>query len=201
MKRILIAAVSVVAVAATAFVAYPQADAAARWRLDFEPGELKVIVAGGSPHYYLPYTVKNGTDAARAPRIRLALETETGKTHGDHFDGATFKAVARKTHVDSIDSTLRLRTKELGAGASGSAMAQFGRIDPNADNFEVRVYGLWDAIVRDRRGVVWSERRVLVLKYARTGDEYRRHEDPIRFVSKSQEVEGERVKLHGGPAE
>lgn len=201
MKRILLAVASVAALAAAAFVVYPSADAAGRWRLDFEPGDMKVVVAGGGPHYYLRYEVKNGTDAARTPRIRLALQTETGKTHGDHYDGAAFRAVAKRAHKTSIDSTLRLRSSELEAGASGDAMAQFGRIDPNADNFEVRVYGLWDPIVRDRRGVVWSERRVLVLKYARTGDEYRRHEDPIRFVGKSQEVEGEPVKLHGGPAE
>ncbi len=207
MKRTLLAtrtALAVMAAAAitvAAVLASPSADAGDRWRLDFEAGDLAAIVAGGSPHYYMQYTVTNGTDAARKPRIRLEVQTETGKSHGDHYDGATSRAVAKRAGKASLDSTLRIRRRDLDAGASAGALAHFGRIDPNADKFEVRVYGLWDPVYRDRRGIAWSERRVLVLKYARTGDEYRRHEDPIRFVGKSEEVEGEPVKLHGGPAE
>ena len=74
-------------------------------------------------------------------------------------------------------------------------LAHFGRIDPNADELEVRVYGLFDPVWRDRKGNVFSERRVLVLKYRRYGDEYNRPDDAISLVSTSQEVEGEPVLL------
>ena len=59
-------------------------------------------------------------------------------------------------------------------------------------------YARLDPVVRDKRGTVWKERRVLVLKYRRYGDEYNRPSDPISFVSRSEEVEGEPVKLYGG---
>ena len=80
-------------------------------------------------------------------------------------------------------STAKIRAAELAAGASVDGLANFGRIDPNADDLEVRVYGLFDPVWRDRKGNVYSERRVLVLTYGRQGDEYNRQDDPITLVS------------------
>ena len=199
MKRLLLSAAAAALVAAVSAVSLgPATDARAegRWRFTFERGDFGALVAGGGPHYYLRYKVKNTTGEDRKPRIRLEVQTDTGRSHGDHYDGPTYRAVAKKAGKTRIDSTLRMRVRDLPDGETAEAMAQFGRIDPNSDKFEVRVYGLWDPIVRDREGVVWSERRVLVLKYERSGDEYGRWADPIRFVSKKEEVEGKPVKLY-----
>ena len=52
-----------------------------------------------------------------------------------------------------------------------------------------------DPVTRDRKGNVFSENRVLVLNYRRYGDEYHRHDDAIKLVSTSEELEGEAVLI------
>jgi hypothetical protein len=84
----------------------------------------------------------------------------------------------------------------VAAGASVQCVANFGSLDPNADEFDVRVYGLWDPVVRTRQGRVYKESRILVMHFTRKGDEYGRNEDRIRLDDKREEVEGELVELY-----
>lgn len=197
-RKLFLASVTAVAAAAgAAFVGSPRAQAAGgRARLDFAPSEMTVAIVGGAPAYYLPFTLKNPMDEARTPRLHLEVRTDTKKTYGDYNDDRVLAAAKKSLRTDAVISTAGLRSKDLAAGASAQAIANFGAIDPNADDLTVRVYGLWDPIVRTRQGKVYKENRVLVLQFAREGDEYDRPLDPIRFVSRKEEVEGEVVELY-----
>ncbi len=199
MKRLLFAAAAAVCVAAGALCPATDADAAALRLFNFHAGAFDNAVTGGAAHYYLTYTLENAGSEARKPPLRIELRTETSKTYGDHAHGATSAAAQKaQDHDAAYKSASEIRSADLGAGAKVDGLAHFGRIDPNADDLEVRVYGLWDPVVRDRKGRAWSERRVMVLKYRRIGDEYNRQDDPIKLVSTSNELEGEPVLLYGG---
>jgi hypothetical protein len=195
MKRFALATAMVTAATVAAFVGSATADAAGRWRLDFTAGEFSYVVAGkgrsSRVQYILPYTVTNGSEGTRAPRLRIEVRTDTDKTFGDHFDGRAFQAAKKKLGKKAISSTAQLRSQELDTGATAEGLAHFGRMDDHADGLEVRVYGLWDPVVRDRTGKLWDETRVLVIKYRRYGDEYRRYEDKIYLESSTPIVEGE----------
>jgi hypothetical protein len=193
------------AAAAAAISAAPAASAGGgRARFDFVPGEMEVAITGhgrDAARYYLTYTLSNPMDAARTPRLFLDVKTETGKTYGDFSDAAVTKAAAKSTRNAAVKATAELRDGELAAGGSVAGVANFGNIDPNADDITVRVHGLWDPIIRTRQGKVLKETRVLVLQFARHGDEYDRPMDPIKLVSMKQEVEGDVVELYSTTAE
>jgi hypothetical protein len=177
-----------------------RAEAAGRWRLDFEPGDFgNVVTRTGTKdrtQYYLSYSVKNGTDEALDARLRIELRTETKKTYPDRYDAAASRAYAKAKGLKTApSSTFGLRKSAMAAGSMANGLATFGSLDPNADKLQVRVYGLWDPIVKDDKGQVWAERRVLVLNYERAGDEYRRSEDTITLKSTKTEIEGDRVRL------
>lgn len=191
MKRYLIAAAAVAGLVAGAVSASPTADAAGIRLLNFQAGEFDNVVAGGASHYYLTYTLENTREESVKPKLRIELRTETDKTYGDHYDARVYDAVAEAARKDGFASAAKIRSGEMGGGDAVAGLANFGRVDPNADDLEVRVYGLFDPVWRDRKGNVFSERRVLVLKYRRYGDEYNRQDDPITLVSTTQEVEGE----------
>lgn len=196
MKRYLIAAAAVAGLVAGVVSAAPSADAGGIRLLNFQPGELTSTITAGASHYYLTYSLANPADEARRPRLRIELRTETEKTYGDHYDARVFEAAAKDQDKEGgYTSSASLRSEDLAAGASADGLANFGRIDPNADELTVRVYGLFDPIWRDKKGNVYSERRVLVLKYRRYGDEYSRHLDRITLQSTTEEVEGEPVLL------
>jgi hypothetical protein len=197
MKRLLYALTAAAVVAACGLFATEPATAAGRWRLDFTPGQMGNVIVGGRAHYYMTYSLSNASGSDRMPALRIAVETETNKTYRDHTDFAVSKAAARAMRKKSLASTNTIRRTKLADGDSVDGMAQFGRIDPNADELTVKVYGLWDPVVRDKKGRVWSERRVLVCSYRRSGDEYDRPADAITLVKTSQAVEGEPRKLYG----
>lgn len=195
MKRYLIAAAAVAGLVAGVVAATPSADAAGLRLLDFQAGRFSNVITGGKASYYLTYTLANSRDEATRPKLRIELRTETDKTYGDHYDSRAYTAAAEANDHEGYVSAAKIRSADMAAGASADGLAHFGRIDPNADFLEVRVYGLFDPVWRDRKGNVYSERRVLVLQYRRYGDEYNRPDDPITLVSTSQEVEGEPVLL------
>ena len=205
-RKLLLWSVPAAMVAAcAAYLGAPAADAGGgRARLDFAPGEMTVAITGqgrDAASYYLPYTLKNPMDEGRTPRLHIEVKTETGKTFGDHPDAKVVAAAAKALKVPDLKATADLRKQDLAAGASAQAVANFGNIDPNADEITVRVYGLWDPIVRTRQGKVFKETRVLVLQFARHGDEYDRPMDPIQMTSKKEEVEGDVVELYTTTAE
>jgi hypothetical protein len=202
MKKPILLGASAALVALAAFSASGGADAGGRQLVQIAYGEFQPVFAGlkpgdpGKTMYVLDYKLTNVIDKGVTPRVHLELRTETGKTFGDSYDGATFRAAAKALRRETAPaSTVSIRSSELGAGASVDGLANFGAIDPNADDFEVRVYGLWDPVFRDRNGRTWAEKRVLVLKYSRTGDEYDRQYDAIRLTSAKEEVEGDVVEL------
>jgi hypothetical protein len=192
-------AIGAAALLATGALGPADAEAGARWKLDFKPGTFANVVAGSGKtkraKYYLPYTVTNNSGEARDVRLRLECKTETGKTNGDHHDASVFDALKKEWKKTEILSTSELRKSKLENEESFEAVAHFGSLDPAADELTVRVYGLWDPVVRDRKGRLWTEKRVLVLKFSRPGDEFRRHEDKITLVSTTEEVEGEVVEI------
>lgn len=200
MKRILAAAALALVGASVAALSSGDAVAGARTRIDFDPGTFSYALVAprdgvGRVQYYLPYTVKNTADDEQTPRLRIEVRTETKKTFGDHFDAKAYEAIAKDMRTKSVPCTFDLRKSALAGGATASAAAHFGRMDDNADELEVRVYGLWDPVYRDKRGVRWRENRVLVLKYRRYGDEYSRYEDKIHLMSRSTEIEGTRDEI------
>lgn len=207
MKRFLlpVAALAVsVAAAVLAISVGSAADAGGRRILSFEAGTLQSVVSGTglrkSTNYVLDYKVTNATDAAARPRIRVEVRTDTNKTHGDAYDTAAAAAASKGLRLDATPrSTAALRGEDLAAGASASAMACFGTIDPHADVIEVRVYGLNDRVFRDRQGRIWAENRVLVLTYDRPGDEFDRHLDPVTFRGAREIVDGDPVQLNAKP--
>jgi hypothetical protein len=196
MKKSLLCMASA-ALVAGALLAAPRADAAGgRSRIDFTPGGMSVTFVGGAkPAYYLPYTLTNPMDAAQRPRIYVELTTDTKRTYGDFADSRVVKA-AEKAAKGGVKSTADLRAEDIAAGGTANGVANFGSIDPNADELTVKVYGLWDPIVRTRQGKVLKENRVLVLNFARRGDEYDRPSDPISLVSRKEEVVGDTVELY-----
>jgi hypothetical protein len=188
-----------VAAAAWLLPSSPAGAAGGRARFDFTPGEMSVAFVGtgrSAASYYLPYKVANPMDAARTPRLHLEVKTETGKTYGDFGDARVVAAAEKALKTSGLKTTSGLRAQEIAAGGAADAVANFGAIDPNADDITVRVYGLWDPIVRTKQGKVFKETRVLVLQFSRIGDEYDRPMDPIKLVSKKEEVEGELVELY-----
>lgn len=196
---------AVLLAAGAALLAAPSADAGGgRARLDFVPGEMSVAITGhgrDAARYYLPYTLKNPMDEARAARLHIEVRTDTGKTYGDFSDARVTAAAAKALKIPDLKSTSAVRAADLAAGSTVQAVANFGSIDPNADDLTVRVYGLWDPVVRTRQGKVLKETRVLVLQFARHGDEYDRPMDPIKFVSSKEVVEGDVVEMYTTAAE
>jgi len=175
-----------------------------RARFDFVPGDMSVAITGhgrNAASYYLPYTLKNPMDDARTPRLYIEVTTETNKTYGDRPDVKVVAAAAKDLKIADMKTTADLRSQDLAAGASAHAVADFGNIDPNADDITVKVYGLWDPVVRTRQGKVYNEKRVLVLQYRRYGDEYDRPMDPITLTSSTEEVQGDVVELYSTIAE
>lgn len=189
-----------VAAAIAATFTTPSAEAAAgRARLDFQQGDMSVVIVGNgrdAANYFVDYTLSNPTDEARTPRLYLELRTDTNKAYGDRPSAAVVRAASKAAKGADVKSTASLRAAPIPAGQSVRGVANFGAVDPNADDLTVRVYGLWDPVIRTRNGKVLRENRVLVLKYARRGDEYDRPMDPISFVSRKEEVEGEPVELY-----
>jgi hypothetical protein len=205
MKLLLWCVPAALAAVGAALAAAPEATAGGgRARFDFVPGGMDVAITGhgrDAARYYLTYTLTNPMDEARTPRLYLEVKTDTNKTYGDFADAAVVKAASKATKAAGIKSTADLRGGEIPAGGSATGVANFGNIDPNADDITVRVYGLWDPIIRTRQGKVLKETRVLVLKFERHGDEYDRPMDPINLVGTTQEVEGEVVELYSTLAE
>ncbi len=196
MKRILFSAVAVVGLIAVAGMSAPSADAAGIRLMNFTAGEMDNAISNGQASYYLTYTVENARDEAARPKLRVEVRTETDKTYGDRYDAAASKAAAAANkQKGGYSSTTQIRGADLAAGASKDGLAQFGRIDPNADYLEVRVYGLFDPITRDPKGNLYSENRVLVLNYRRYGDEYNRQDDAITLVSTKEILDGDPVLL------
>ena len=198
---LLFGAAGAVAMVATAFVAVDRANAGGRMLVKFAPGTMQPVFAGpagsGATNYVLDYKVTNAADAALKPGVRLELRTETKMTFGDSYDAGTWKAAKERLGAkEDLSSAATIRSTELAGGASVNGLANFGTIDNNADKFEVRVYGLWDPVYRDRQGRTWAEKRVLVLSYSRSGDEYDRQLDPIHLDSVKEELEGEATQLH-----
>lgn len=200
-KNLLLGVAGAAIVAFAALSGSDSADAGGRQLVKFAKGSMQPVFAGslgkGVTNYVLDYKLTNAVSDAVKPAIRLELRTETGKTFGDVYDAATWRAakdaLGRK---DDPSSASAIRGADLAAGAAVDGLANFGAIDPNADKFDVRVYGLWDPVFRDRQGRTWHETRVLVLSYSRSGDEYDRQMDPIRLESSKEEIEGDVVQLH-----
>lgn len=191
------------AAAAGALWSAGDADAGGIQQVRFNQGSLRPVFAGttagrkGTTHYVLDYKVANALDRAVKPGLRLELRTETDKTYGDSYDACTWRAAKQVLGAkEEPSSTASIRAAELAAGAGADGLANFGAVDPNADQLTVRVYGLWDPVYRDRQGRTWSETRVLVLSYTRVGDEYDRQFDGLRLASSKEELEGEPVQLN-----
>jgi hypothetical protein len=205
-RKLLLWALPAVVLAAGAAVSATQPASAGggRARFDFVPGELSVAITGygrNAASYYLPYTLKNPMDDARTPRLYIEVTTETNKSFGDTADVKVVAVAAKELKVADMKTTAALRSQDLAAGATVHAVANFGNIDPNADDITVKVYGLWDPVVRTRQGKVYNEKRVLVLQYRRYGDEYDRPMDPITLMSSYEEVQGEVTELYSTVAE
>jgi hypothetical protein len=200
-RRSAVALAALAAGALLAATAGASAEAQGRAHFAFEPGRMENAVVGvegaRSTRYFLPYKVTNAAGDARRPDVRLELRTDTGKTYDDRYDPWVFRAAKeRMRRAEPFQSSAALRQTEVEPGKGGEALANFGAIDPHADVLEVWVHGLWDPVVRDRRGVVRTERRVLVLTFDRPGDEYHRHLDPVRLRSRREVLESEPVELH-----
>lgn len=198
----LLCAVGAAALVAVVAAAVPDvAEAGGSQLVRFDRGAMQPVYSTtggkGTTNYVLDYKVTNVGAKDVRPGIRLELRTETSKTYGDVYDAATWtsatKILARKAEPST---TAAIRAADLASGASADGLANFGAIDPNADSFQVRVYGIWDPVFRDRQGRTWMENRVLVLSYSRSGDEYDRQLDPIRLDSAKEELEGEPIQLH-----
>lgn len=198
-KHFLLGGVAAAAVAAAVSFGAGTSDAAGLQLFQFDAGTFQPVFAGGptgagQTNYILDYKLSAATKTARKPAVRLELRTETSKTFGDSYDAATWKAATKLLNLkEEPSSTAALRGAEL--SGSADVLANFGAIDPNADDFTVRVYGLWDPVYRDRLGRTWSENRVLVLTYKRSGDEYDRQLDAVRLVDTKQELEGDPIQL------
>jgi len=199
-RLLLSAATAALLGAGAAYCVAPAAGAGGgRSRLELAPGEMTVAITGhgrNAASYYLPYTLKNPMDEAITPRIYFEVKTETGKTYGDRPDHKVVAAAMKSLKTKNLKTTIELRAQELAAGGAAQAVANFGAIDPNADDITVRVYGLWDPIVRTRNGKVYSEKRVLVLSFVRFGDEYDRPMDQIKLKSSKEELEGDPAELY-----
>ncbi len=170
-----------------------------RAHFEFTPGEMDVAITGhgrDAASYYLPYTLKNPMDEAMTPRLYIEVRTETNRTSADRSDQKVVAAAEKSLKTKGLKTTNELRAQELAAGAAAQGVADFGNIDPYAHDLQVRVYGLFDPVVRTRNGKVYSEKRVLVLQFGRQGDEYDRPLDPISLKWKKEEVEGEPVELY-----
>lgn len=188
------------AVAVVSFASH--ADAGGLRQTRFDAGTLRPVIAGPatgmSTSYVLDYKITNETKDARKPALRLEVKTlDTKKTHGDVYDAAVSAAVAKEQRAKTAPaSTGSLRAADLAGGATASGLANFGNIDPNSDSFQVRVYGLYDPVYRDRFGKAWSENRVVVMTYSRSGDEFDRHLDALTLTSTTEEIEGEVKPVH-----
>lgn len=203
MKKPFLFGAAAAIVAGAAFAASDRADAGGRQLVNLTYGSLRPVFASfqpgekGSTSYVLDYKLANAIDKAVKPGVQFVLRTETKKDYGDHYDAAAFRAAAKALGLKAAPaSTATLRGTELAAGGTAEGLAHFGNFDPNSDSFQVRVYGLWDPVFRDKQGRTWSERRVLVLSYRRAGDEYDRQLDEIRLESSKEELEGELVRIH-----
>ena len=199
-RRLALFATALVAAAALIAPSMETALGGAMRKFRLTPGEMDDVIAmhgdQGEARYYLKYRLSNASGAEETPRIKLVLTTDTGKRYVDYRDAAVMKALKASSASKQAPATASsLRKAAMAADGEADAVAVFGAIDPNADELQVRVYGLWQPIIRDRKGRKFLERRVLVLDYSRSGDEYNRHDDPIKLVKSSEEVEGDPVEI------
>ena len=79
------------------------------------------------------------------------------------------------------------------------AVAFFGSIDPNWDDFFLTISGLVDPVDRVK-GKVYFEKMVRILHWNRPGDEFAHQDDPIELKGDKLVREGERQEIPQKPA-
>jgi hypothetical protein len=166
------------------------AQASARWHLDFKPGKLDRISImtgkGRVTYWYLIYTISNNTDDA--VRMALSIKATSDGREKPYLEGyypTAEKAIEAKLGKDFLN--IKEMRSEIDAGDSKEALAIFGSVTESTDTLKVQVLGLWDRVSREG-AKLFVEDRALELTYYRPGDELFPQYDRIRLKAKKWKV-------------
>ncbi|MEN8148825.1 MAG: hypothetical protein ABFS86_03320 [Planctomycetota bacterium] len=173
-----------------------------RWKLDIEyatPDWIALTDALGDPYvvYYQTVKLTNNTDADVPLKVKLVGKTEQDKTYRGTIDPIAMKALQKKKKKKYKSATEIFKGK-LASKESLDAVVFYGKTDPEWDKLTVRITGLVDPIDKVD-GKLFYEKKVLVLTYARPGDEFERTKDDITFKGSKWELVGERKEIPQKP--
>lgn len=175
-----------------------------RWKLDFEynkPANVVLKSATGDVHvvWYMTYKVTNNTDKAIPLNLAITAETDTDKTYRDSIEPLAQRRLEKQTGK-KFKNAFDMCCGEIEAGKSIDAVAFFGEVDPSWDWLTVRVSGLVETIDKVE-GKLYFEKKILVTKWYRPGDEFGSVDDEIKLKSEKWEIEGERQEIPQQPKE
>jgi len=201
MKKAVLALLIPVLVMATAATAEDEAEYK-RWKLDIEyatPDWVSLTDALGNSYVVWYQTVKltNNTDDAIPLKVKMVGKTDSKKTYRGTIDPIAKKALEKKTGKKYKSATGIFKGK-LASKKSLDAVVFYGKMDAEWDKLVVRVSGLVDPIDKVD-GKIFFEKKLLVLTYARPGDEFERTKDEVKFKGSKWELEGERKEVPQTP--
>ncbi len=177
-------------------------------RLEFTPGKPKSVtiyptgegdgargdtIQEGRLYWYLPYTLENKGEKEAKFFVTVRAKSEKGRRYSDLALPAVEKKVEKLEKKKLFSKTDLLENKErLGAyqvfpsGKKEECVAIFNPIDPEADIITIEVHGLVDDLeIKELPGGGYNvTERVLVLTYARPGDEFYTSLDAFEFKSR-----------------
>lgn len=168
-----------------------------RWALEAQVVGVGTVTTRGNegPGTYLymvvDFTNKNGRDVPLKPSIQVDTDVR-GRSYRASFD-ATVKKAVEKSRNEELKSWNEVRGT-IGDGKTVRCIATFGRIDPQVDRFFAHMQGLKDRVFEDNYKT-WVEDLALTLEYRRTGDEFYRQFDLLKFVRRSWTTEKDRKEL------
>ena len=143
--------------------------------------------------------ITNNTDGEVPLNLAITASTDTDKTYRDSIAPLAQKKLEKKTGK-KFKNSVDMSTGKIGPGESIDAVAFFGNIDPSWDWLTVKVAGLVETIDKVD-GKLFYEKKVLLTKWYRPGDEFASVDDEIFPKGREWQIEGERKEIEQQPKE
>jgi hypothetical protein len=155
------------------------------WRITPQVSAPRPIVVKGMDGstrtlWYVSFTVKNDTGAARTLTPFVTLTTEKGGSHSACFDTKGLELVRTYEGKDAID--IYDLGGEIADGDTKKVIAMFDRVDPLANDLTVHYQGFAASLVRKGKDFI-QQQVEYVAKYHRSGNEVQVLSAAVKKVS------------------